>query len=201
MNIKHPVISNEYSSPFSGLLTDVLYPTSCAAVMKGVTRALSAVILIMFVFLFKNLNYSHAFYLMAAILFISSPLLYLFVPEIRNVGTEMSAEFFLPSQTVFYFVLPENMKRCPDKRKNALKHWKSASRKISIHNALLGDRMKFQMDVDLSVRKYMKVKFDNVSRQIDVKSCPYYLSNFQSTFQSYLRASLSDNFCISNVEL
>ena len=88
------------------------------------------------------------------------------MPEIRNVGTEMSAEFFLPSQTVFYFVLPENMKRCPDKRKNALKHWKSACRKISIHNALMGDRIKFEMDVDLSARKYMKVKFDNVIRQM-----------------------------------
>ena len=58
---------------------------------------------------------------MSTILVVSIPFLYLFVPEIRNVGTEMSAEFFLPSQTVFYFVLPENLKRCPDKRKNALR--------------------------------------------------------------------------------
>ena len=149
-----------------GLLTDVLYPTSCAAVMKGVTRALSAIILIFFVFIFKNLNYSHAFYLMAAILFISSPFLYMFVPEIRNVGTEMSAEFFLPSQTVFYFVLPENLKRCPDKRKNALKHWKSAYRKVTVTNALIGDKLRYEMDVDVSARKFNKVKFDDAIRTI-----------------------------------
>ena len=92
------------------------------------TRAISSIILIFFVFVFKNLNYSHAFFLMAGVLFVSSPFLYLFVPEIRNVGTEMSAEFFLPSQTVFYFVLPENLKRCPNKRENALRHWRSAYR-------------------------------------------------------------------------
>ena len=161
--------------------------------MKGVTRALSAVILIFFVFLFKNLNYSHAFYLMAAILFISCPFLYLFVPEIRNVGTEMSAEFFLPSQTVFYFVLPENMKRCPDKRKNALKHWKSACRKISIHNALMGDRIKFEMDVDVSARKYMKVKFDNVIRQMS-KVVHVFRQNFNQLFNHIF----SDNFCYPN---
>ena len=149
-----------------GLLTDILYPTCSAAIMKGFTKAVASVILISFVFIFKNLNYSHAFYLMAAILLVSTPLLYLFVPEIRNVGTEMSAEFFLPSQTVFYFVLPENLKRCPDKRKNALKHWKSACRKISVHNALLGDRLRYDMDLDVGARTFTTVKFDDAIRTI-----------------------------------
>ena len=50
------------------LLIDILFPTSCKAVMKGITRAISSLILVFFVFIFKNLDYSHAFYLMAAIL-------------------------------------------------------------------------------------------------------------------------------------
>jgi len=150
-----------------GLLTDILFPTSCAAIMKGATRAISSVILIFFVFIFKNLEYSHAFYLMSTILVVSIPFLYLFVPEIRNVGTEMSAEFFLPSQTVFYFVLPENLKRCPDKRKNALRHWKSAYRKITVHNAFFGDKIKYEMDVDMSARTYSTVKFDKAMRSVE----------------------------------
>ena len=78
----------------------------------------------------------------------------------------MSAEFFLPSQTVFYFVLPENLKRCPDKRKNALKHWKSAYRKVTVTNALIGDKLRYEMDVDVSARKFNKVKFDDAIRTI-----------------------------------
>ena len=150
-----------------GLLTDILYPTSCQAMMKGITRAISSLLLIFFVFVFKNLNYSHAFFLMAGILFVSSPFLYLFVPEIRNVGTEMSAEFFLPSQTVFYFVLTENMRRCPTKRKNAQKLWKSAYRKISVHNAFFGDRLRYEREVDVCARTYTTVKFDDAMKDIN----------------------------------
>ena len=43
---------------------------------------------------------------MATILLLASPLLFLYVPEIRKLGSDMSAEFFLPSRTVFYFTVP-----------------------------------------------------------------------------------------------
>ena len=60
-----------------------------------------------FIFLFKTLDYSLTFYLMAAVLLVSTPLLWIFVPEIRNIGSDMPAEFFLPSQTIFYFLPPQ----------------------------------------------------------------------------------------------
>ena len=104
-----------------GLLIDILFPTACKAVMKGFTRAIGSICLIFFVFIFKSFCYSTAFFIMAALLVLSSPVLYLFVPEIRNIGTDMSAEFFLPTQTVFYFVLPENQKGSPETRRNAKK--------------------------------------------------------------------------------
>ena len=147
------------------LLIDILFPTSCKAVMKGITRAISSLILVFFVFIFKNLDYSHAFYLMAAILLMSSPFLYLFVPEIRNVGTEMSAEFFLPSQTVFYFVLP-NIKGSKHSRQKARKNWKSAMRKISVHNAFIKEKVNHEIEVDVSARKFTTVRFDDAIRSV-----------------------------------
>ena len=142
------------------------FPTSCKAVMKGITRAISSIILVFFVFIFKNLDYSHAFYVMAAILFLSSPFLYLFVPEIRNVGTDMSAEFFLPSQTVFYFVLPPSLKGSKHSRQKARKNWKSAVRKISVHNAFIKDKVNHEMEVDVSARKFTTVRFDDAIRSV-----------------------------------
>ena len=141
-----------------GLLIDILFPTSCKAVMKGITRAISSIILVFFVFVFKNLDYSHAFYVMAAILLLSSPFLYLFVPEIRNVGTDMSAEFFLPSQIVFYFVLPDTIKGSKHSRQKARKNWKSAVRKISVHNAFIKDKVNHEIEVDVSARKFTTVR-------------------------------------------
>ena len=148
------------------LLVDILFPTSCKAVMKGITRAVSSIILILFVFIFKNLEYSHAFYAMAGCLLMSSPFLYLFVPEIRNVGTEMSAEFFLPSQTVLYFVLPETSKESHHTRLKAMRNWKSAVKKITVHNAFLKDKVKHELEVDVSARKFTTVRFDDAIRSV-----------------------------------
>ena len=134
--------------------------------MKGITRAISSIILVFFVFIFKNLDYSHAFYVMAAILLLSSPFLYLFVPEIRNVGTDMSAEFFLPSQTVFYFVLPDTTKGSKHSRQKARKNWKSAVRKISVHNAFIKDKVNHEMEVDVSARRFTTVRFDDAIRSV-----------------------------------
>ena len=88
------------------LMEITIFPNSCKAAMKGIMRAISSAILLVFVLVFKTLEYSHTFLLMSAILLTASPLLYLYVPETRRLGSEMSAEFFLPSRTVFYFSLP-----------------------------------------------------------------------------------------------
>ena len=148
------------------LLVDILFPTSCKAVMKGITRAISSIILVFFVFIFKNLEYSHAFYAMAGSLLISSPFLYLFVPEIRNVGTDMSAEFFLPSQTVLYFVLPDSLKGAKHSRQKAMKNWKSAVSKIKVHNAFIKDIVKDELEVDVTASKFTTVRFENVIKNV-----------------------------------
>ena len=148
------------------LLVDILFPTPCKAVMKGITRAISSIILVFFVFIFKNLEYSHAFYAMAGSLLISSPFLYLFVPEIRNVGTDMSAEFFLPSQTVLYFVLPDSLKGAKHSRQKAMKNWKSAVSKIKVHNAFIKDIVKDELEVDVTASKFTTVRFENVIKNV-----------------------------------
>ena len=151
-----------------GLLIDILFPTACKAVMKGLTRAISSICLIFFVFIFKSFCYSTAFFIMATLLVLSSPVLYLFVPEIRNIGTDMSAEFFLPTQTVFYFVLPENQKGSPESRKNAKKRWHSSVRKISnIGSVFEKARVTREIGVDNCARKFIKVKFDDAIPDYD----------------------------------
>merc|ERR1711874_380068 len=84
-------------------------------------RAIISMINVVFVFGFKTLEYSQAFSLMAAVLLVSSPLLYLYVPEIRNIGSDMAAEFFLPSQTIFYFLPPQINRKYRNKK--AMKNW------------------------------------------------------------------------------
>ena len=151
-----------------GLLIDILFPTACKAVMKGFTRAIGSICLIFFVFIFKSFCYSTAFFIMAALLVLSSPVLYLFVPEIRNIGTDMSAEFFLPTQTVFYFVLPENQKGSPETRRCAKKKWYSAVRKISnISSVFEKARVNREIGVDNCAQKFTKVNFDHAIPDFD----------------------------------
>jgi len=59
------------------------------------------------------------------------------------------------------------MKRCPNKRKNAQKLWKSAYRKISVHNAFGGDRLRYEREVDVCAKKYTTVKFDDAMKDIN----------------------------------
>ena len=139
------------------LLEITLFPTSCKAAMKGIMRAIISVIMVVFVFLFKTLEYSHTFYLMAAVLLVSSPLLYLYVPEIRNIGSDMAAEFFLPSQTIFYFFPPQlNIKH---RNEQAMQRWTSAVKKISAYKAFIIRQVSEETEVDVYSRKHPKVKF------------------------------------------
>ena len=139
------------------ILEITIFPTSCKAAMKGIMRAIVSVIVVVFCVLFRTLDYSHTFYLMAAVLLVSSPLLYLYVPEIRNIGSDMAAEFFLPSQTIFYYLPPKSRRK--ERNIQALAKWSSAVRKITAYRAFIKRQVSQAVEVEKNSRKYPKVKF------------------------------------------
>merc|ERR1712025_724584 len=92
-----------------GLLIDILFPTSCRPILKGCTRAFSSVSLIFLFILFQAFgSFDLAFFFMATILLITTPIVYVWIPETRNIGTKMAAEFFMPVQTIYYYLLPKD---------------------------------------------------------------------------------------------
>ena len=92
-----------------GQLTDILLPSSVKAVLKGVIRALLSLSLIVFVTIFRQLpDFSFAFLVMSGCLLLACPVLWLRVPELRNLGRDCGEHFFLPAQTIFFAVLPSN---------------------------------------------------------------------------------------------
>ena len=104
----------------SGQLTDILLPSNSKAIMKGVIRAIQALTLLVFVTIMKQFEEHWSFWIMAKGLICVSPLLDTFIPELKNLGRTSGEFFFLPSQTLFYVVLPLN---------DAKKKWKNAINK------------------------------------------------------------------------
>ena len=90
----------------SGQLTDILLPSSSKAIMKGFIRAIQALTLIVFVTIMKQFPDHWSFWMMAIGLVCVCPPLYTFIPELKNLGRTCGEYFFLPSQTLFYVVLP-----------------------------------------------------------------------------------------------
>ena len=86
-----------------GLLMEVIYPTSCRSMLKGLCISIGSVFLIILLFVLKSFSYSHSFWIMGGLLLTATPFLYVFLPEIRNIGTDMCVDYFLPFQTVFYY--------------------------------------------------------------------------------------------------
>merc|ERR1712213_16197 len=82
-------------------LADVLFPSSCKSIMKGITKAVTILLM--------------------------SPLLFVLVPEIRNIGKGMASNFIMPFQTVFYIILPN--------QESVRKKWATAVRKVSTMKA------------------------------------------------------------------
>ena len=75
---------------------------------QGVIRSLYSASLILSVCLLRLFpSYSAAFWLLAAALLIAWPALYIFLPELRNLGRDCGEYFFLPCQTWFYIALPD----------------------------------------------------------------------------------------------
>jgi len=109
-------------------LADILFPSSCKSIMKGLCKAVTSLTLVIFVSTINTFPIYARFWIMAGTLVLASPLLFIFVPEIRNIGKSTAKNFILPCQTVFYLVLP----------KLEVRHkWKEASRKISYMKTVL----------------------------------------------------------------
>ena len=54
------------------------------------------------------LPHSTAFWVMAGVLLLASPLLYVYIPELRSLGRAAGSLYFLPIQTKFYAIIPKD---------------------------------------------------------------------------------------------
>ena len=54
------------------------------------------------------LPHSTAFSVMAGMLVLASPLLYVYIPELRSLGRAAGSLYFLPIQTKFYVIIPKD---------------------------------------------------------------------------------------------
>lgn len=88
------------------LLSGELFPSDVRAFCKGLTRSVTCVLLVlglkMYPILEDLLSVSGTFYLFAAILAFSLPIVYCILPETKDMGLEMIQNYFTPSRTVFY---------------------------------------------------------------------------------------------------
>ena len=78
--------------------------------LKGFIRSIQSLSLIAFVSLINLIPedlMALQFWTMAGGLILSCPFLYLGVPELRHLGRAAAELFFLPVQTIFYFVIPK----------------------------------------------------------------------------------------------
>ena len=109
-------------------LADILFPSSCKSIMKGICKAMTSLTLVIFISLINLFPIFVRFWIMAAVLLVASPLLFIFVPEIRNIGKGTAGNFILPVQTVFYILLPK-----VDMRKK----WQKTVKKVSMMKAFI----------------------------------------------------------------
>merc|ERR1712012_24605 len=110
-------------------LADVLFPSSCKSIMKGICKAVTSFTLVIFIFSINTFELHQRFWIMAGTLLLTSPLLFILVPEIRNIGKGMASNFIMPFQTVFYILLPKQEVR---------RKWSEAVRKVSTMKAVIG---------------------------------------------------------------
>ena len=93
----------------AGQLTDTLLPSHAKPMLKGFIRSIQSLSLITFVSLITLIPEEHSawqFWTMGGVLILSSPFLYFGVPELRHLGSAAWEFYFLPAQTIFYFVIP-----------------------------------------------------------------------------------------------
>ena len=118
----------------AGQLTDTLLPSNSKAMIKGFIRGPQALSLAVFIAVMNLLLPYQAFWTMAIVLLISSPVLYITIPELRSLGREAGAFFFQPYQTFFYIVIPKPTDS------QAKVNWKKAGKLVKQASALLRNR-------------------------------------------------------------
>ena len=101
------------------LLSGELFPSDVRAFCKGLTRSVTCVLLVlglkMYPILEDWLSIYGTFYLFAAVLAFSLPIVYCILPETKDMGLEMIQNYFTPSRTVFYVDLEAEAEKSGEK--------------------------------------------------------------------------------------
>ena len=97
-----------------------LFPSEVRANCKGLTRSFSCILLVLSLKLFPVLEslitFQGTFYLFAAILALSVPVIFFTMPETKDLGLEQIQHYFTKQKTIFYINLdPENNNTCDTK--------------------------------------------------------------------------------------
>ena len=92
----------------AGQMTDTLLPSHSKSILKGLIRSAQSISLFMFVSVMAFLPHPTAFWTMAAVLVLASPVLYVYIPELRSLGRAAGSLYFLPIQTKFYISIPRD---------------------------------------------------------------------------------------------
>ena len=129
------------------LLMDVLYPASSRAMLKGLSISVGNVFLIFLICILNMFSFQQAFFILFSLVFITIPLLYIFLPEIRNITTETCAEFFIPFQTVFYFPIPRHKASDTAEAGKDLKSWTKNT--FEIHCAMALPEVKINREIPI----------------------------------------------------
>ena len=97
-----------------------LFPSEVRANCKGLTRSFSCILLVISLKLFPVLEslitFQGTFYLFAAILALSVPVIFFTMPETKDLGLEQIQHYFTKQKTIFYINLdPEYNNTCDTK--------------------------------------------------------------------------------------
>lgn len=135
----------------AGQMTDTLLPSHSKSILKGLIRSAQSISLFVFVSIMAFLKHSTAFWTMAGMLVLASPILYIYIPELRSLGRAAGSLYFLPIQTMFYAAIPEHedLKAKPKNFKDAANLVKLALRfNINKRNQINRISFRRQMTVE-----------------------------------------------------
>jgi len=97
---------------FPNLLSGELFPNDIRARCKGMIRAVSALLSFLMLKLFPYMEYQlglyGSFWSLAACLALMLPVIFIFVPEPKDVSLDLVGEFFQPVSTKFYAKFQNN---------------------------------------------------------------------------------------------
>lgn len=92
------------------LLSGELFPSDVRATIKGLTRAITCIFLVLLLkfypFLESNFTMHGTFYFFAGVLTFFIPIIFYILPETKDLGLEMIQHYFTPTDTVWYIDSP-----------------------------------------------------------------------------------------------